>query len=184
MLLSKSQFFVVYEGGKQLPPGTQWSKVPNKGSVWQLIIQNNFGGKIALIKENQNEQFFQLWDNEQSLNPPGQTITVKNTIGKVFNNHGDCIIAEYDHRQHCFVTRVSNIYKVGFTGGPINFQLVGIDVFPQTITCSCGKEQILSFDDIQHERKECIECTEDILFEIEHNQSGFAIVEYAHALSK
>ena len=127
--LSKVQHLIVYDDGSVSAPDSSWQDAHCKERVVQLILRNNHGCVSILERQNNQEQFFQLWDGEKIF---GQDFNkVKSTIGKVINDDGDCVIVEYCCKSHCFKTKMDNIYTVGMMGGPINFEMLGIKGFPQ-----------------------------------------------------
>lgn len=128
-MLSKVQHLIVYDDDSVLPPNSSWKDTKLKERVVKIVLQSSLGGRAILERQDSREQFFQFWDGEKIY---GQDFPmVKETIGKVINDNGDCVIVEYCCKTHAFKTLISNIYHVGMNNSPINFEMMGITGFPQ-----------------------------------------------------
>ena len=128
--LSKVQHLIVFDDDSVLPPNSSWSATENKHRVERLLLLSSTGRRAILERENETEQFFQIWDLEKVWG--GKPYAVKNTIGKVINSDGDCILIEYDCKSHEFSKKMSTIYTAGVPcGGALNFELLGIEGFQQ-----------------------------------------------------
>ena len=139
-----SKFMCVFDDGSATAPNTRWSQlVSSKRSdaVKSIIIRgyNSVNGKeqreIILERSckvlngavdfNWREQFFQLWIGiETNL---GNIPKMTNIIGKVYNNLGDCVVIVHDQYTNNFLVTNNNVHHL-INGGPINFELLGIDL--------------------------------------------------------